>query len=212
MNRAYRQIRAFVLVFAVSAAGAIGTVNSSAATHYVSQTSPSPTPPYLSPQTAAHNIQDAVDVASDGDTVLVAPGDYGVTNQINVTNAVRLQSTGGASETFVTGNAVVNQGLWCLGISNALAVADGFTLRRGTGDPGGAILVGGTIQNCTFTNFYVSYGSIVISGGIVSNVVVSFRFEHCAAMALYGHLGIRPRAIFQSYCARNLDAEYGHRE
>src|ERR1051326_2478661 len=81
----------------------------SAATHYVSQTSPSPTTPYSTADTAAHNIQDAVDVAADGDTVLVAPGDYGVTNQITVTNAIRVQSTDGASQTFVTGNAAINQ-------------------------------------------------------------------------------------------------------
>jgi len=149
-------------------------LQTSAATLYVSQSSPNPTPPYSTPETAAHNIQDAVDVATGGDTVLVAPGDYGVTNQINVTNAVRLQSTDGASQTFLTGNAVINQGLWCLAISNALAIADGFTLRRGTEDPGGAILVGGTIQNCNFTNFYNSYGSLVMSGGTVSNVIVAY--------------------------------------
>lgn len=96
-----------------------------AETHYVSQTSPSPMPPYSTPQTAAHNIHDAVDVASDGDTVLVEPGDYGVTNQITVTNAVRLLSTGGASQTFLTG-FLSGYGGWCLVISNALAVADGF--------------------------------------------------------------------------------------
>jgi hypothetical protein len=164
----------FAFTLAASAALAMQTM---AATHYVSQTSPNPTPPYFTPDTAAHSIQNAVDAASDGDTVLVAPGDYAVTNQITVTNAIRLQSTGGASQTFLTGNAVINQGLWCLGISNALAVADGFTLRRGTGDPGGARLVGGTIQNCTFTNFYVSYGSIAMSGGMVSNVTVTYTRE-----------------------------------
>src|SRR5215467_303136 len=105
-----RTIYTLTLVAAVTFA-----LQSSAATHYVSQTSPSPTPPYLSPQTAAHNIQDAVDVATDGDTVLVAPGDYGVTNQITVTNAIRLQGSAGASQTFLTGF-----GDRTLAISNAL--------------------------------------------------------------------------------------------
>jgi hypothetical protein len=175
---------------ATSIVGLITNTQIYAATLYVSQTSPSPTPPYSTPQTAAHNIQDAVDVATEGDTVQVAPGDYGVTNQITVTNAIRLQSTGGASQTFVIGNAIINQGLWCLAISNAVAVADGFTFRRGTGDPGGAILAGGTIQNCNFTNFYVSFGSIVMSGGTVSNVVVTYVREpdgaavHCSDSGL----------------------------
>src|SRR5207248_179847 len=108
------------------------------------------------------------------DAVLVAPGDYGVTNQITVTNAVRLQSTGGASQTFLTGYG--GQRTWCLGISNALAVADGFTLRPAGDYPSGAVLVGGTIQNCNFTNFYayIPSGAIAMSGGTVSNVIVTY--------------------------------------
>src|SRR5712672_3386983 len=128
MKRESRNSRRKIYSLTLVASAVTIALQSSAATHYVSQTSPSPTPPYLSPQTAAHHIQDAVDVATEGDTVLVAPGDYAVTNQINVTNAVRLQSTGGASQTFLTG-----QGSWCLAISNALSAADGFTLRPGTG-------------------------------------------------------------------------------
>src|ERR1051326_2560534 len=139
-------------LLALAIAAAFGnSFQSLAATHYVSQTSPNPTPPYSTADTAAHNIQDAVDVATDGDTVLVAPGDYGVTNQITVTNAVRLQSTSGASQTFLTG-----YGSLCLSISNALAAADGFTLRPGTGNPSGANLFGGRIQNCNFNHFYGS--------------------------------------------------------
>lgn len=178
MKRINRTNRAVVWTLAAITAVAMSVaVHSSAATHYVSQTSPSPTPPYSTPDTAAHNIQDAVDVTTDGDTVLVQPGDYGVTNQITVTNAIRLQSTDGASQTIVTGHG--DGGTWCLGISNALAAADGFTLRpaSGTVNVGGAVLVGGTIQNCNFTNFNSSFSvgmSIVMSGGTVSNVIVEY--------------------------------------
>src|SRR6266850_1417760 len=170
MKTVYQNYRSSVWTLAAIAAAVVTfALQSSAATHYVSQTSPSPTPPYSTTETAAHCIQDAVDVSTDGDTVLVAPGDYGVTNQITVTRAVRLQSTAGANQTFLTA-----YGSWCLAISNALAAADGFTLRPGAGNPGGAMLVGGTIQNCNFTNFYVIYGSIVMSGGTVSNVIVTY--------------------------------------
>src|SRR6267142_252868 len=173
MKRQSRNSRRKIYALTLVVSAVTITFQSSAATHYVSQTSPSPTPPYSSPQTAAHTIQDAVDVAIDGDTVLVAPADYAVTNQINVTNAVRLQSTGGVNQTFLTG-----QGSWCLAISNALAAADGFTFRPGTGF-GGAVLVSGTIQNCNFTNFFVGIpnygGSIVMSGGTVSNVIVAYK-------------------------------------
>src|SRR2546430_14014696 len=138
MKTVYQNYQSSVWTLAaIAAAVATFALQSIAATHYVSQTSPSPTPPYSTTETAAHNIQDAVDVSTDGDTVLVAPGDYGVTNQITVTKAVRLQSSGGASQTFLTG-----QGSRCLAISNILAVADGFTLRPGTGYASGAVLAG----------------------------------------------------------------------
>ena len=50
--------------------------SASAATRYVWQDSPSPAPPYTNWATAAHVIQDAVDAAQTGDTVLVAGGVY----------------------------------------------------------------------------------------------------------------------------------------
>src|SRR5215467_643260 len=96
-------------------------LQTSAATLYVSQTSPNPTPPYATSDTAANNIQDAVDAANDGDTVLVAPGDYGLTNQITVTNAIRVQGASGASQTFLT--ALTNH-IWCLRVTNSLAVVE----------------------------------------------------------------------------------------
>jgi hypothetical protein len=79
--------------------GFVGNV--SAATLFVSQTSPSPTPPYPSLSTAAHNIQDAVDVAIDGDRVLVASGQYLLTNQVTVTKGIVLESISGANQTFL---------------------------------------------------------------------------------------------------------------
>src|ERR1041385_6191255 len=84
---------------------ATGALQSSAATHYVSQTSPSPAPPYSTPDTAALNIQDAVDAATGGDTVLVAPGQYGLTNQVTIAKAITLRSTIGPDQTFLDAEA-----------------------------------------------------------------------------------------------------------
>ncbi len=51
---------------------------SRADTHYVWTNSPSPLTPYTNWTTAARTIQEAVDAAVDGDTVLVTNGVYGV--------------------------------------------------------------------------------------------------------------------------------------
>src|SRR5258708_969932 len=82
--------------FALAATSGLAVAGQiSAATLYVSQTSPTPGPPYATWDAAAHTIQEAVDAASDGDTVLVGPGEYGLTNQVTITNAILLQSTMG---------------------------------------------------------------------------------------------------------------------
>jgi hypothetical protein len=116
----------------------------------------------------------------------VEPGEYALTNQVNVTRAVRVQGVGGASQTFLS----AQDNVWCLRMSNSLALADGLTFRPlGRYDEGfGAFIVGGTIQNCNFTNFRVGYpgGAIVMSGGSVSNSIVTYRRYPTDGVAVYG--------------------------
>jgi hypothetical protein len=52
----------------------LSALASAAGTNYVWQDSPSPGPPYTTWESAAHTIQEAVDAALPGDTVLVTNG------------------------------------------------------------------------------------------------------------------------------------------
>src|SRR5690349_14339165 len=141
MKRESRNNRGKIYILALVASALMLAPQSWAATHYVSQTSPNPTPPYSTPDTAAHTAQQAVDVACDGDTVLVETGGCGLTNRVTSPNAIQLQGAGGASPTFLTGLS----NIWCLGISNSLGIVDGFTLQdpyiADVPHPNGAILM-----------------------------------------------------------------------
>jgi alpha-tubulin suppressor-like RCC1 family protein len=125
------------------------------------------------------DIQGAVNQASDGDTVVLEPGWYELTNRVVITNAIVLRSAAGPNQTILNVR-FVGYGLW---VSNSTAVIDGLTLRGGVIDDcnswadGRAIfLVGGTIQNCQFTNGHlVTMGtSVYMLGGLLTNCVVSF--------------------------------------
>src|SRR6185369_6067134 len=112
---------------------------SASVTHYVSTNSFNPVAPYMTWDTAATNIQDAVDVSVDGDVVLVTNGVYftggraaagsTTTNIVCVDRAVSVQSVNGP---YVT---TINSGLSpllsrCVYLTNNTALI-GFTVTRG---------------------------------------------------------------------------------
>ncbi len=146
-------------------------LNAPAAVLYVDLSCTNPIPPYADWSSAATNIQDAVDMASPGDTVLVTNGVYatgggswyGSTNRVTLTNAITLQSVNGPAVTLIVGNQVAGYGsaltnaVRCVGMGNG-AVLSGFTLTNGEGGfgnyPGGGGVAyvygsnGGTVTNC----------------------------------------------------------------
>src|SRR5262245_9868384 len=92
------------------------TSSSGATVRYVNGDSATPAAPYTSWTTAAANIQDAVDVSTAGDQILVTNGTY-VTgaravetslflNRVAVTNALTLQSVNGPEFTVIQGYQV----------------------------------------------------------------------------------------------------------
>ena len=147
-------------------------------THYVSLTSPNPTPPYLSWSTAATNIQDALDAGVYGHRVLVTNGVYqkGARRMLSgelygrgpervlVPSWLRLESVNGPEVTSIVGYQVPETtngvgAVRCVYLSGGASLV-GFTLTNGATEGGGA---GGGVY-CEKRNG--------LAQGIVSNCVI----------------------------------------
>lgn len=145
----------------------------SATIHYVNINGSHPTPPYLLWSTAATNIQDALDSAVSGDTVLVTNGFYATggrpwngsnTNRVNLTNGIKLQSVNGPASTFIVGNQGAGiqrtNAIRCVAIGGG-AFLSGFTLTNGDAGAdslpwgGGVANLGLTLNPCTVSNCVV---------------------------------------------------------
>lgn len=167
-------------------------------THYVALNSGAPTAPYSTWETAATNIQDAVDAASSaGATVLVSNGVYeaggrvvygSMTNRVAVTKPLTLQSVNGPAETLILGAITPgttngNSAIRCVYLTNGAALV-GFTLTNGatrsTGDAvqeqsGGGVWCPShraTISNCVLVaNAAKSNGGGARSGTLIDSML-----------------------------------------
>ena len=112
-----------------------------ATTFYVAQNSANPTPPYAGWDTAAANIQDAINAASNGDQVLVTNGLYAagglamsgtLTNRVTLNKALTVQSVNGPWVTIIQGAGATNgpKAVRCAWLTNGAALV-GFTLQAG---------------------------------------------------------------------------------
>ena len=141
MNKPTKIIIVLFIIFFVSQ-------NLFATTNYVSKTG-GHVSPFTSWANAATNIQAAVDVAFDGDIVLVNDGTYYLSRRITVTKNITVKSVHGADKTIVNGSNTKR----CFYLYS-YTVIDGFTITNGyfRGHGGGVYCYrGGTIENCTIS-------------------------------------------------------------
>jgi hypothetical protein len=145
-------------------------VTASASVRYVDVNSTNAQPPFLEWNTAATNIQDAVDVAVAGDEVVVTNGIYAaggravygtLTNRVAVNKSLTLQSVNGPQFTTIQGfkDPAATNGdgaVRCVYLTNGVSLV-GFTLAGGaTRTNGGASEMSGGGVWCESTNAVIS--------------------------------------------------------
>ncbi len=136
-----------------------------AATYYVDANCTNPVSPYTDWSIAATNIQDAVDLTTAGDLVMVTNGVYnpagrvmaGGTNCVVVTNSIMMESVNGPTVTIIQAYPtawVTNGAKRCVYLGNGATIS-GFTLMNGAanGNAGGGIYC----QSGSLTGFTFQY-------------------------------------------------------
>jgi len=102
------------------------------------------------------SIQVGIDAATDGDTILVAPGTYFEAIDLDG-KAIVLRGSGGAEVTTIDATDLDTSAVTCANGETLDTVIEGFTLRGGTGQfrPGGTISAGG--------GMYIELGSPTVA-------------------------------------------------
>lgn len=154
--------------------------------------------PFDSWETAATDIQTAVDAASAGEWVLVGPGFYdsgeraipgqSISNRVVITNAITVMSASGPDRTHIVGRGPKgDDSIRCVFMSGGATLA-GFTITNGFSRPrnpkdaydrntygGGALIeIDGTISNCVFVGngAFIGGGVALYRGGAVVHCLV----------------------------------------
>ncbi len=185
-------------LLALACLGLAAVVARPANTRYVWADSPTPTPPFLDWNIAARTIQEAVDVAREGDLILVTNGIYAtggravgtnlLVNRVAVEKPLRLLSVNGPTVTVIHGARAPDGGngdgaVRCVFLGPGVTLS-GFTLTGGAtrtrGDwredrAGGGARCSGTlsvITNCVLVGNSAENGGGV-SWGVLFNCILT---------------------------------------
>ena len=157
------------------------TTRAQAAVHYVNSMNVSPAAPYVTWETAATNIQDAVDAGTTpGRVIVVTNGTYATgqssvsvrgenqVNRIAITNGALLKSVNGPAVTVIDGT-----GMRCIYLGGGAQIS-GFTLANGSSIWGGAGVASdglGIVTNCIITNNVCPNDGHFGGGGALNTVI-----------------------------------------
>ena len=102
--------------------------------------------PFSSWESAARDIQSALDVAPEGATILVNQGEYVIEETITISKSAVVQGIRGAALTTLD----AEENCRVLSLSHADAEVVGFTIRRGRAGQGGGVYFsgGGLVSDC----------------------------------------------------------------
>src|SRR6266481_4557372 len=173
----------------------IHTLSAPAALLYVDVNNPNPRSPYNSWGKAARTIQEAVDVASAGDQILVTNGVYQIggrvfsggalTNRVMVDKPLSIQSVSGPAATVILGYQVPSttngpSAVRCVYLASGAALV-GFTLANGATIISGDLAVDGSGAgvNCASASAVVSNCIITGNAGWSGGGGCGGSFNYC---------------------------------
>ncbi len=193
----------------------LAVLDARSAVLYVNLNSTNPLAPYTNWPTAARVIQDALDVASPADLILVTNGVYNtggyvvygsLTNRIALTRPMTLSSVNGPAVTFIQGYQIPgatngDAAVRCAYLTNGAALL-GFTLTNGatrvSGNPtnestGGGVWCESTtaiVSNCVLTgNCASNYAGGAYQGTLLNCVLKQNSAVHGGGGTYYSNLG-----------------------
>ena len=180
-------------------------------TVYVSKNGTSK-PPYLTEETAAKTINEAIGVASDGATVLVSPGVYSEATTISITNTIKVISSVPRA-TLINRNSA---NATAVQVNNPEAILDGFTISNI--NKVALIVNAGCVTNCYFyknvpdTNTAAREGVFQVKGGSIVDSLFVGNSQKCENFAYCKGLiniteGLVDRCVITNNTYGNCDSK-----